>query len=214
MAENIEDTDSINSEKAIGDFDYDASDDDARKEHFTKLNDQGKRLLDFNRQLFSRAKKAEGFEQDKDGKWFKPEQKLEKKPEKKPEALEPKPPSDVDFAQLAFHNTRSDSTKIEHDEDVEFLRETIRETGKPQAYILGSKWFQTELKERQELRATTEATPSGSKRSPTASSQTNPEYWLARGELPPDTPENRKLREDVVNLRYEREKSAFGSPRT
>lgn len=205
MANTNENLDSLNEEKAIEGFDYDASDDDARKEHFTKLSDQNKRLFDFNRQLFARAKKGEGFEQDKDGNWIKkPEPKKEPEPAAKPE-----PSSDVDFGNLAFYNTKSDVVKIEHDDDVEFLRETMKETGKTQSSILAAKWFQQEIKERQELRATKLATPEGSRRSPTLPSQQTPEYWLGRGEMPPDTPENRELRQKIVNTRYEREKGAF-----
>ena len=209
MANEIENLDSLHEEKVI-EADFDTLDDDARKEYFTTSTGQNKRLMDLNRQLFARAKKAEGFEQDKDGKWIKTGK--EKEPPKPEAEFKPKPSSDVDFAQLAFHNTKSDALKVEHDEDVEFLRETLKETGKTQAAILGSKWFQSDLKERQELRITKQAIPSDSKRSPTAPSQQTPEYWIQRGEMPPDVPENRTLREKIVDLRYEKEKSAFGSP--
>mgnify|MGYP001564335158 CR=1 FL=1 len=209
MANELENLDSLNEEKVI-EADFDELDDDARKGKFNEFTDQNKRLVELNRQLFARAKKAEGFE-FKEGKWAKLEKK-EPELKKEPEAT-PKPSNDVDFGQLAFHNTKSDVTKIEHDEDVEFLRETIKDTGKPQASILGTKWFQAELKERQEARTTKEAIPSGSKRAPTTASRETPEYWTAKGELPPDTPENRELRQKIVNLRYDKEKSAFNSPR-
>jgi len=46
------------------------------------------------------------------------------------------------------------------------------------------------------------------------SSKDSVDYWLAKGELPPNTPENTKLRRDVVNAKYVQETSGskFGSP--
>ena len=154
-----------------------------------------------NRQLFERAKKAEGFEL-KDGKWVKKEE------PKKPEAKESVKSGELDYGQLAFYNSKSDSVKIEHEEDIEFLKNTIKETGKTQSVVLNSKWFQSDLKDRQAVRITQEAIPFSTKRSVTQTRDTV-EYWLAKydstGELPP--PDQRKLREDVLNARIERDKS-------
>ncbi len=61
-----------------------------KAEYYTKLEDR-------NKQLFARAKKAEGFEL-KDGKWVKPEVKIEKKPEAKVE----KKDSELSQADLIF----------------------------------------------------------------------------------------------------------------
>lgn len=119
--------------------------------------------------------------------------------------------SDVlDYGQLAFYNSKSDAVKIESDEDVEFLRETIESTGKDQRSILASKWFQAELKERQAGRETADAVPGNGKRSGGSASNTV-EYWIAKGGLPPNTPENQKLRQEIVNARIgkERGKSQF-----
>ena len=153
-----------------------------------------------NRQLFERAKKAEGFEL-KDGKWV--------KKEGKPEAKESVKPDELDYGQLAFYNSKSDSVKIEHEEDIEFLKKQIEETGKSQQVILNSKWFQSDLKDIQAARTTQEATPPSTKRSVTQTRDTV-EYWLAKydstGELPP--PDQRKLRQDVLNARIEREKES------
>lgn len=114
--------------------------------------------------------------------------------------------SDLDYGQLAFHNSKSSSVKIEHEEDIDFLKDTIKDTGKSQQSILDSKWFASELKERQESRASTDAIPKGQRRSNQVASD-SVEYWIKKGELPPDTAENRKLRQDVVNAKMAKAKS-------
>ena len=74
------------------------------------LGDQNRRLAEQNRQLFARAKKAEGFDLQ-DGKWVKTEkvevtkEEPSYKPPEKPEA--PPKSDDLDFAQLAFNTRRS-----------------------------------------------------------------------------------------------------------
>jgi hypothetical protein len=50
------------------------------------------------------------------------------------------------------------------------------------------------------------ATPSNSKRK--GSTKDDVSYWIDKGELPPNTPENRQLRRDVVNARYKGSKSS------
>ena len=54
---------------------------------------------------------------------------------------------DVSPQLLQITRGESDSLKIDHDEDVEFLKNTIKETGKSQKDILATKWFQAELKD-------------------------------------------------------------------
>ena len=113
----------------------------------------------------------------------------------------------LDYGQLGFYNSKTDSVKIESDEDIEYLQKTIAETGKKQMDILGAKWFQAELKERAELRATKEATPNHDKRATTSGKDTV-EYWLAKGGLP----EDQALKIKVVNARLAKEKSANNAP--
>jgi len=113
---------------------------------------------------------------------------------------------DIDYGALAFYNTKSDAVKIESDEDIEFLQDTMKETGKSQGDILASKWFKEELKERAEDRRSAEAVPKGTKRSG-QSSRDSVDYWLAKGELPENTPENQELRRKVVDARIKRETS-------
>ena len=142
--------------------------------------------------------------------------KREVKDLKKPKADPSETPSkksetksdDIDFGRLAWYNTRSDVTvKIEHPEDIDFLRSTVSETGKSLDDVLNARWFQSDLKDRIEKRVVQDAIPKGTRRSG-ESAKTTVDYWIGKGELPPNTPENATLRREVVNARYTREKSS------
>lgn len=175
---------------------------DALKEKYQSLSEKYKDVVGKNRQLFQRAKKAEGFEL-REGRWHKPEPRSqEPNPEPKPEA---KPKSDdLDFGQLAFYNSKGDVVKVTHDDDIEFLRSTVQETGKSMKDILGSKWFQSELKDRQTAREVVNATPTSTRRgSEGVANQLEIAYtkYIQSGKLP-DDPE---LRIQVVNKRQEHE---------
>lgn len=168
---------------------------DALKEKYQLLSDKHQKLTDTNRQLFQRAKKAEGFEL-KDGRWTKIQ-----KPEPKPEPTVPKP-SEIDFGELAFHNSINE-VKIAHDDDVEYLKQTMKETGKSLKDILDSKFFQSELKVRQEARAVIQATPQARRSGAGAVDPLEIAYakYIQTGELPGDF----NLRTQVVNKRQEYE---------
>lgn len=135
----------------------------AAKEAYQKALEDNQKLADKNKQLYSRAKKSEGFELV-GGKWVKPESKPAPNVEKQP-PKESRQPGDLDYGQLAFYNTKPDVLRIESDEDVEFLKQTIEETGKSQSAILASKWFQSELHERISARESANAIPKSKNRS-------------------------------------------------
>lgn len=89
-------------------------------------------------------------------------------------------------------------------DEIKLVSEFMENTGKTLDEIVESKFFQSELKELREAKATANAIPKGTKRS--GQTQNNEvDYWLAKGELPPNTPENQKLRRDVVEARYKME---------
>lgn len=94
------------------------------------------------------------------------ETRQEDTPKKKESSLKTES-NDIDYGNLAFYNTKSNVVKIEADDDIDFLKKTIEETGKPQQVVLNSKWFQAELAERREAKATEEAIPTSTKRSST-----------------------------------------------
>ena len=148
-------------------------------------------LLKQNSQLYQRAKKAEGFEYDKDTKkWTKREA-----PTTNSTPKETVKSGELDYGHLAFFNTNSDSIKIGN-ADEEYLKKTIEDTGKSQKELLGSKWFLTELKEKQESRTVKDAVPSSTKRS-APSGKGNVEYWLQKpfDEVP------KEMRREVLDAR-------------
>jgi hypothetical protein len=107
-----------------------------------------------------------------------------------------------DYGQLAYLESKG----ITDAEDQKYLENLTKESGTELKDLLGKSWVQSELKERAGLRATAAATPSGTKR---AGNQTNNDvdFWLQKGTLPPNTPENRELRTKVVNARLKAETS-------
>lgn len=112
---------------------------------------------------------------------------------------------DLDYGELAFYNSKSDSVKIETDEEVDFLKTTIEETGKSQKALLASPWFKKELAEQKEARNVARATPTTTRASG-ENAKTQADYWLKNGGLPENTPENFELRSKIVNMRTERAK--------
>lgn|SRR3990167_796437 len=124
-----------------------------------------------------------------------------KKPKEEPKQTEkhgePEKKEFFDYGQKAFMR----SNDIKSDE-FGFVQNVMEDTGKSLDDVLESKYFQAELKERREEKATKEATPPSSKRS-SSSPRDTVEYWIQKGELPPD----RDLRQKVVNEKINREKS-------
>jgi len=100
---------------------------------------------------------------------------------------------DFDYAEKAYLKAMG----IEKDE-FPFVKEAMQSTGKSLDEILDSKYFQSELKEKREEKASQDAIPSGTKRSG-GSARDSVEYWLAKGEMPPE--DQPKLRREVVNAR-------------
>lgn len=122
----------------------------------------------------------------------KAEEAKEKQPQDKKEDKK-----DFDYAEKAYLKAMG----IEKDE-FPFVLEAMQSTGKSLDEMLDSKYFQSELKEKREEKASQDAIPSGSKRSG-GSARDSVEYWLAKGELPPT--DQRELRQQVVNAKLKAE---------
>jgi hypothetical protein len=124
---------------------------------------------------------------------------------------QPQDKKGFDYAQKAYLK----SSGINSDE-FDFVKEVMDATGKTDIdAILGSKYFQAELKERREIKATEAATPPGTKRAGNSTSNTV-DYWLAKiaaGTATIADISDRKLRQDVVNARIKAEgsKSQFAT---
>lgn len=122
--------------------------------------------------------------------------------------IENKKSDELDYAQKAYLKASGINS-----EEFDFVHQVMKETGKDLDSVLGSKYFQAELKERRDAKAINDAMPKNIPGRSTEPASNKVEYWVNKGELPPDTPENRKLREDITNARYDLEKSRGNSPR-
>ncbi len=174
---------------------------DTIREKFNNNSDKFKNMSDGNKQLYSRAKKAEGFE-FKDGEWVKKE--ITKPKEKSTEVKTDK--KGLSYGQKALLRAEG----IKRGKETELVEEIREESGKDLESVLDSKYFQASLKELREETKVKEATPSSSKRG-TSSSKGKVEYWLNKEELPPV--DEVELRREVVNtkLKQEKDKSNFTS---
>lgn len=148
-----------------------------------------------NQQLYSRAKKAEGFEYDKSSKQW-----VKKSESAKAETKETKSDS-LDYGQKAYI---ASVLGVKGEEELALLKDYL-DNGKTLEDLADNKHFQNDLKDLREVKATKDATPSSSKRSGNTAKD-SVDYWLAKGELPPsDQPD---LRRQVVNAKIARQKSA------
>jgi hypothetical protein len=123
-----------------------------------------------------------------------------KKPKTEPSIESPpqdKKPEDLDYGQKAFLIANG----IKADEQ-EFVKEELKKSGQTLDELIDNEYFQAKLKRVRDLRGTEEATPKNSKRTGQSATDTV-EYWIAKGELPPD----RELRAKVVKARWDAEKN-------
>lgn len=109
-------------------------------------------------------------------------------------------PGEFDYSQKAFLAVNEVKTAKE----LELAKEFMANTGKSLDDVVTNKYFLQELKELKDLEATALATPSGSKRTG-QSAQDSVEYWLAKGEMPPQS--MTELRRAYVNAKMKKEGS-------
>jgi len=114
---------------------------------------------------------------------------------------ETKPSSSNDLGEKAYLAVNG----IKGADEVDFFQKMKKETGKDAESLLQSTYFQVEYKDFKEKKSTSNAIPTGSKRS-NNSSVDSVEYWIAKGELPQGL-ENKELREKIVNTRMGKEQS-------
>ena len=159
----------------------------------TALKEKNQDLSDKNRQLFERAKKAEGFEK-KDDQWVKvakPEPKVETtqaKPEAKPESQSDEP----NYGRLAY----LDQKGITNADDKKWVEEEATRIKLPITDVLEMEHVKGHLKAVKTEREAQEGMPSGSKRTG-GTTKNQVEYYLQKGGLPDD----QKLAEEVVEAR-------------
>lgn len=108
---------------------------------------------------------------------------------------------ELDYGKKAFLNANG----IKGSDEIEFVQNLQKETGKELDALLETSYFQAELREFRDKKATSLATPKGSKRSNNSSIDTV-EYWINKGEYPTGA-ENKELREKIVNAQANRDKN-------
>lgn len=108
--------------------------------------------------------------------------------------------SELDYGEKAFLVANG----IKGADETKLVQEIMNDTGRSLDDVLESKYFQAELKELRETRASANATPNGTKRS-SNSSRDSVDFWIAKGELPPA--DQVDLRRKVVNERINRERN-------
>jgi len=123
---------------------------------------------------------------------------LDRNKNKKPTEQKVNKSNDLDYGQKAFLTAKGIDT--DNKGELGLVKNIMQDTGKSLEDVLSSKYFQAELKEMRDLKASSNAIPNG-KRSGTAS-QDSVDYWIAKGELPPAS--DRELRQKVVNARIKK----------
>jgi hypothetical protein len=151
-----------------------------------KLND----LSGKNKQLFERAKKAEGFEKNAEGHWIKT-QKPEAPPLPVPQSNEP------DYAKLAFLETKG----IAHPDDQKLVQDEALRLKLPLTDILGMEHIKSKLQIAKDQREAQAGMPKG-RGSASGKTQNDVDYWLAKGE----TPDDQELGQKVIEARIQKEK--------
>ncbi len=146
-------------------------------------------LANTNRQLFERAKKAEGFVKV-DGKWVKAP-----KPEEavatahKLEATT----GELSETQLDYLDLKG----ISEEADIEVIQRVMKRTGQTVRQALADDYVKAKLKENQDTRTVKQATPSSSRRSGQGAVD-DLAFWLEKNERTNEMPQDFALRAKIV----------------
>lgn len=170
----------------MGETDASSEDVSAIKEKASKLEQKLKEVEDKNRQLFERAKKAEGFEL-KDGTWVKPE---------KPGADTSNEP---DYAKLGYLN----SVQVNHPDDQKIVIDEANRLKLPLTDVLQMEHIKAKLQNLRLTREAQEGMPSGSHPGG-AKGMKDVDYWLAKGGMPHE----QELAEKVLEARLQQSRGS------
>ena len=162
-----------------------------------QLKFEANALHESNKQLYSRAKKAEGFEQDGNGKWVK---KIEPKPEPKPE--QPPQSNEPDYAKEAFLEQRG----VKHITDKKLIYEEAKRLKLPLTDVLEMDHIKAKLKISQDQREAEAGMPEGGGK-PGGANKSSIEHWIDKKN--PDgtfaTPDDLELANKVIDARVKRQ---------
>lgn len=115
-------------------------------------------------------------------------------------------PKEFDYGQKAFLVAKGYDT----DEEESFLFKEVSETGKTLSQVLSFNYVQEQLKALKEQKNSEGAIPRGSGERGGQGNRNSVDYWIQKGELPPE--DQIEMRRKVVNekLKRSQSKSKFG----
>lgn len=149
-----------------------------------------------NGDLYKRAKKAEGFEWNKETKQW---TKKEAKPEPKVDTPEPnKLNTEPDYAKLAY----LEGKKVSHADDQKLVLDEAKRLNLPLTDVLSMEHIQAKLKSSQAQREAMDGMPKDGGRQQ-GNTKGEVDYWLAKGE----TPDDQELAGKVIDARIKQEKT-------
>lgn len=188
MSDETENTDSLNGEN---DVEVQTEDVNALKEKLAEVT--GK-----NKQLFERAKKAEGFEKNDEGHWVK----AQKPEEKKPETLLKPEPNEPDYATKLAVKAFLKSEGISHPDDQKWVQDEAARLKMNPDEILMMEHVKSHLETNKTQREAIAGNPKGEGRAG-GKSQDDVAFHLAQG----TTPEDLELAEKVIDARMKQDTS-------
>ena len=165
----------LNQEKFLEEFN--ALEEDARQEKITSLIKERNDIRDANRELFGRAKRSEGFEEDAEGNWI-------KTIKEKPKAEKPGKSDDKLLERL--DKMALQVAGINEADEVELFEKWKTETNREADTIVGSSLFQKELGEIRTAKANLAATSDIKGEKGESGVKGNPDYWIAKATKGPD----------------------------
>lgn len=141
----------------------------------------------------------------------KAEKKTPKKKEDKPSKKQNSKDSDnLDYALKEAQKANLTANGIKGKDEHKLAFDRMKGSGLDVDEVVENKYFMEDLKEMREAKAIDEATPKSDGSRPTSTPKSEAGYWVAKGEMPPNTPENQKLRQDIVNAKMKNQSD--GSP--
>jgi hypothetical protein len=163
-------------------------------EDVTALKEKLTEISDKNRQLFERAKRAEGFEKNSEGKWI------------KIHSAEPPPKSqsnEPDYAKLAFLETKG----VAHPDDQKIVIDEAVRLKLPLTDILQMEHIKGKLQTQKDQREAQEGMPKG-RGTGGGKTQGDVDYWVDQKNTDGTfkTPEDPELAAKVIDARIKKEK--------
>lgn len=159
------------------------------------LKQKAEKVINANRQLFERAKKAETEAKGLRDFKAKAEKEAKDKAEKNPPA--PEQSNEPDYGKLAYLHARG----VNNEDDIKVVQDEAKRLKLPLSEVLEMQHIKTKLQTSKEVREAQAGIPAGGGRGSGSGGKGEVDYWLAKGGLPTD----QELAEKVVNARMKKE---------